>query len=115
VPQARAGKLRVLATTGPQRSPFLPDVPTARESGFPDIVAEDYFAFFVPAKTSAETVERLGAALREALRSPEVRERMAQVGVDLRSTTPAEMQAIVRAQFDSWGPIVKASGFSADE
>jgi tripartite-type tricarboxylate transporter receptor subunit TctC len=115
VPQARAGKLRVLATTGPQRSPFLPDVPTARESGFPDIVAEDFFAFFVPSKTPADVVDRLGAALREALRAPEVKERMGQLGLDLRSTTPAEMQAIVRAQFDSWGPIVKASGFTADE
>ncbi len=115
VPQARAGKLRVLATTGPQRSPFLPEVPTARESGFPDIVAEDYFALFVPAKTPPETVAKIGASIQEALRSPEVRERFAQVGVDLRSTTPAEMQAIVKSQFETWGPIVKASGFTAEE
>ena len=115
VQHAKSGKLRVLATTGTQRSRFLPDVNTAREAGFQDVIAEDYFALFVPAKTPQDTVEKLGAALREALRSSEVRDRMAQVGVDLKSTTPAEMADIVRAQFNAWAPIVKASGFSAEE
>ena len=115
VQHAKTGKLRVLATTGTQRSRFLPDVNTAREAGFQDVIAEDYFALFVPSKTPQDTVEKLGAALREALRSNEVRDRMAQVGVDLKSTTPAEMADIVRTQFNTWAPIVKASGFSAEE
>lgn len=115
VQHAKSGKLRVLATTGTQRSRFLPDVNTAREAGFQDVIAEDYFALFVPSKTPQDVVEKLGAALREALRSNEVRDRMAQVGVDLKSTTPAEMADIVRAQFNTWAPIVKASGFSAEE
>ena len=115
VQHAKSGKLRVLATTGTQRSRFLPDVNTAREAGFQDVIAEDYFALFVPSKTPQDVVEKLGAALREALRSNEVRDRMAQVGVALKSTTPAEMADIVRAQFNTWAPIVKASGFSAEE
>ena len=115
VQHARSGKLRVLATTGAQRSRFLPDTPTTREAGFPDVVAEDYFALFVPSKTPADMVEKLGAALREALKNNEVRDRMAQVGVDLKSTTPAEMADIIKSQFASWAPVVKASGFSAEE
>jgi len=115
VQQSRSGKLRVLATTGTQRSRFLPDTPTTREAGFPDVVAEDYFALFVPSKTPADVVEKLGLALREALKSSEVRDRMAQVGVDLKSTTPAEMADIIKTQYAAWAPIVKASGFSAEE
>jgi tripartite-type tricarboxylate transporter receptor subunit TctC len=115
VPHARSGRLRVLATTGTRRSRFLPDVPTATEAGYPEIVAEDYFALFVPAKTPADVVERLGAAVREALKSPEIQERLGQLGLEVRPSTPAEMNDIVRTQFNTWGPVVKASGFTADE
>ena len=115
VPYARSGKLRVLATTGTKRSRFLPDVPTATEAGFPEIVAEDYFALFVPAKTPADVIDRLGVAVRDALKSTEIQERLAQLGLEVRTTTPSEMNDIVRAQFNTWGPVVKASGFTADE
>ena len=115
VQHARSGKLRVLATTGTQRSRFLPDVPTAREAGYAEVVAEDYFAFFVPARTPQDVIENLGRAIREALQSAEIRERMGQLGLDARSSTPAEMNDIVRAQFNAWAPVVKASGFTADE
>ena len=115
VQHARSGKLRVLATTGPNRSRFLPNVPSTREAGYADVLAEDFFALFVPAKTPADVVERLGVALRDALKSSELQERMTQLGLEVRSTTPAEMNAIVRSQFDAWAPIVKASGFASEE
>ena len=115
VPYARGGKLRVLATTGTRRSKFLPDVPTATEAGYPEMVAEDYFALFVPAKTPADVVERLGVAVRDALKSAELQDRLGQLGLEVRASTPAEMNDIVRAQYNTWGPIVKASGFTADE
>ena len=115
VAQVRSGKLRVLATTGTQRSRFLPDVPTAVEAGYPEVVAEDYFAFFVPSRTPPDIVEALGRAIREALQNPELRERMAQLGLDARASTPAEMNEIVRTQYRTWAPVVKASGFTADD
>ncbi len=115
VNQVRSGKLRVLATTGTQRSRYLPDVPTAVEAGYSDVIAEDYFAFFVPSRTPPETVEALGRAIRDALQAPELRDRMAQLGLEPRASTPAEMNEIVRAQSRTWAPIVKASGFTADE
>ena len=115
VPHARSGRLRVLATTGTRRSRFLPDVPTAIEAGYPEIVAEDYFALFVPAKTPPDVVEKLGVAVRDALKSAEIQERLGQLGLEVRASTPAEMNDIVRAQYNTWGPVVKASGFTADE
>jgi tripartite-type tricarboxylate transporter receptor subunit TctC len=115
VTHSRGGKVRVLATTGTKRSKFMPDVPTATESGFSEIVAEDFFALFVPSKTPPETVERLGTAIREALASQEVADRFAQLGLEVRPTTPKEMGDIVRAQHSAWAPIVKASGFSIDD
>lgn len=115
VTQSRAGKVRVLATTGTRRSRFLPDVPTAQEAGFSEVVAEDFFAFFVPSKTPPEIVERLSGAIREALASQEVIDRLAQLGLEARPTTPKEMGDIVRTQFNTWQPVVKASGFSLDE
>ena len=83
--------------------------------GYAEVVAEDYFAFFVPARTPQDVIENLGRAIREALQSAEIRERMGQLGLDARSSTPAEMNDIVRAQFNAWAPVVKASGFTADE
>ena len=115
VPHVRGGRLRVLATTGTRRSKFLPDVPTAIEAGYPEIVAEDYFALFVPAKTPPDVIEKLGSAVRDALKSPEIQERLAQLGLEVRPSTPSEMNDIVRAQYNTWGPVVKASGFTADE
>jgi tripartite-type tricarboxylate transporter receptor subunit TctC len=115
VPHARAGKLRVVATSGAQRSRFLPDVPTARESGYADIVTEDHFTFVVPRRTPADVAERLGAVISDAARRPELAERLAQFGLEPRATTPAQMNAILRADFDTWAPIVKASGFTAED
>lgn len=115
VPHVRSGKLRVLATTGTRRSKVLPDTPTATEAGFTEIVAEDYFAMFVSARTPADVIDKLGAALRDALKSVAVLERLSQLGLEARATTPAEMNDIVRAQFNAWQPVVKASGFTVLE
>src|SRR5881394_3702031 len=71
LPYARSGKVRILATTGKQRSKFLPEVPTLAESGFPQIVVERWLGFFAPAKTPPETVNRLAAAIAEAVKAPD--------------------------------------------
>ena len=60
-------------------------------------------------------MEKLGGAVRDALKSPEIQDRLAQLGLEVRASTPAEMGDIVRSQYNTWGPIVKASGFTADE
>jgi tripartite-type tricarboxylate transporter receptor subunit TctC len=112
--QARSGTLRILAVTGARRSPFLPDVPTMREQGY-DVVAEAWLGAFVPAATPAATVRALGAAINEAARLPDMAESLARFGNEPLFQTPEEFAATVRADIARWGPVVKASGFVAED
>ena len=109
----RAGKVRVIATSGEARTADLPDVPTFKESGI-DIVGSGWYGVFAPARTPPALVARLNAALTAALREPELRARVAGFGLQPTGTSPEELAAIQRADADKWGPIVKASGFVAD-
>lgn len=112
VPHVRAGTLRALATTGAQRSPLLPDVPTIAEAGFPALEFAEWFGIFVPARTPSGTVDTLSSALRAALQTKEVQAGLANQSVDAGGLTPADFARQVQADFDRWGPIVKASGFT---
>ena len=64
----KAGKIRILATSGSKRSPFVPDIPTFAESGFPDLVVEEWFGFYVPAKTPPNVIANANAAINAALK-----------------------------------------------
>jgi tripartite-type tricarboxylate transporter receptor subunit TctC len=114
LPHARSGALRMLAVTGSQRSSFLPDVPTMREQGY-DVVVESWLGAFVPARTPAETVQALNAAIGEATRSATMVENLAKVGNTPGFQTPADFAATVKADIERWGPVVKASGFVAED
>ncbi len=111
--QHRAGKLRVIATSGAQRARVLPDVPTFREQGF-NIEGAGWYAAYAPAKTSKETVDRLAAAIGEAIKSPDVRERLEALGMEPTGYGPAELARIHRADYDKWGPVIRASGFKPE-
>ncbi|MBL8383505.1 MAG: Bug family tripartite tricarboxylate transporter substrate binding protein [Burkholderiales bacterium] len=115
LPHYQAGKLRILAQTGAQRSSFVPDVPTFAESGYRDIVAREWFGMFVPARTPAPTITALNAALREAIRSKEVGEGYGRFAFDPEGDSPADFGRDLRAMYDQWGPIIKASGFTSDD
>jgi len=110
----KAGKLRILATTGPQRSPYLPEVPTLREAGF-DLEATEWFGLFVPAKTSIETVTKLNAAVRDALKSKQVIDGFAKFAFEPVGDSPSDFAKRVRFAYDRWGPVVKSTGFKAEE
>jgi tripartite-type tricarboxylate transporter receptor subunit TctC len=112
VPHVRAGTLRALATTGAQRSPLLPDVPTVAEAEYPALEFAEWFGIFVPARTPSGTVETLSSVLRTALQTKEVRAGLANQSVDVAGHMPADFARQVKADFDRWGPIVKASGFT---
>jgi tripartite-type tricarboxylate transporter receptor subunit TctC len=112
--QEKAGTIRILAVTGSQRSSFLPDVPTMREAGY-DVVVESWLGMFVPAKTPAETVNALGAAIADAVKSAPMIESLARVGNTAASQRPAEFAATVKADIARWAPVVKASGFVAED
>src|SRR4029079_15706446 len=112
VPHLRAGTLRALATTGAQRSPLLPDVPTIAEAGYPPLEFAEWFGIFVPARTPSGTVETLSSVLRAALQTKEVQAVLANQSVDVGGLTPADFARQIKADSDRWGPIVKASGFT---
>ena len=115
MPYTKSGKLRVLATTGAQRSKFLPDVPTMVESGFPQIVVEPWLGFFAPAKTPADTVARLAAAIGEAVKTPDAAQSFEKFGNQPIAGTPAATSAALKADLARWQPVVKASGFTAED
>ena len=115
LPYIKSGKLRGLAVTSAQRSPFLPDVPTLVESGYKDIVVQEYLGWFLPARTPAEIVNRLNAQVRDALQVPEYVKTLADNGLVPLHQSPEEFARIVNADHARWQPIVKASGFTAED
>ena len=114
LPYLKSGRLRVLATTGETRSKFLPDVPALAET-YPQIVAAPWLAFFAPAKTPADTVSRLSAAIAEGVKAPETTASFEKFGYDVVTTSPAATAATLKADLARWQPIVKASGFTAED
>jgi tripartite-type tricarboxylate transporter receptor subunit TctC len=112
--QHRAGRIRILATTGAARAPATPDVPTFSELGLKDMVASGWFGFFAPPNTPKAVIDTLNRGINKALTSPDVVERLTKLGMDPATSTPDEFAKIVASDYAKWGPIVKASGFTAD-
>jgi tripartite-type tricarboxylate transporter receptor subunit TctC len=108
------GKVRLLATSGAARNKFAPTVATYAEQGFKDIVFEEWFGFFMPAKVPAEALNRAAAAIRTALTAPDVVDALALMGLEARPSTPAELAALLKRDTERWAPLVKAIGFTAD-
>jgi tripartite-type tricarboxylate transporter receptor subunit TctC len=114
IPNHKAGKIRLLATSGRQRSPFTPDVATFAEQGFSDFIVEEWFGFYAPQKTPSLLVNRANAAINAALKDKAVVDALATVGLIARGSTPEEMAKSQKAEFDRWGPLVKRVGFTSD-
>jgi len=110
----RSGKIRILASSGETRSTALPDVPTFKELGLGGGVATGWFGFFAPAKTPGPIIDALNRAINNALKSPDVVAKLSGIGMDPVTKTPDEFALIVVQDYSKWGPIVKASGFTAD-
>jgi tripartite-type tricarboxylate transporter receptor subunit TctC len=115
LPHVRSGTLRALATTGSHRSTLLPDVPTFKELGYPDLEAIEWFGVFVPARTPAEIVEKLNWAVRSALKTNEVASGLSKLSFQTTGSTPDEFARLIKSDFARWGRIVEASGFKAED
>ena len=109
-----AGKCRLIATTGAQRSTFAPTVRTMVEQGLKDMAFSEWFGFYLPGKAPAEVVQRANAAIRAALADRETVDGLEVMGLESRSSTPAELAAMLIADQKRWEPLVKAIGFTAD-
>ena len=114
VPHAKAGRVRAIAVTSAQRSPALPEVPTVNEQGFSGFDDLTWTAFFAPAGTQQDLVNRINSEVTRALAAPEVRDRLATLGLEWKPNTPAEFAAFLREEVPKWAKAVKDSGAKAD-
>ena len=105
---ARAGRVRMLAVTGPKRTPIMPDIPTIAESGVPGYSVTGWYGFVAPARTPKAVISRLNAAVNDAL--PGLRERYASLGADVSGGTAPEFGAFLKEEHEKWGRVVKLSG-----
>ena len=110
----KGGRMKALAVTAKTRHPQLPDVPTAAEAGFPDLVVTSWQAAAAPAKTPREVVAKLNDATVKALRSPDIRERMNQIGFDVVASSPEEFGRFMREEVDRWTRVVQKGGIKPD-
>ena len=110
----RANRIRILATSGTQRSPAVPEVPTFNELGVKNVEASGWFGFFAPARTPPATIELLNRHLNMALRSTDVVDKLRNVGMEPATSTPDEFAKRLAADYAKWGPVVKATGFTAE-
>ncbi len=111
--QHRAGKIRIIAVTGAQRAPQLPDVPTLREQGLA-MDASAWFAIYGPGALPAATAQRLSVAVQSAMKEPALQAKLSALGLEAIASTPEQLAAVQRADLAKWAKPVKASGFQAD-
>jgi tripartite-type tricarboxylate transporter receptor subunit TctC len=114
LPHVKTGRLRVLATSGPKRSRFLPDVPTFTEQGFKALEQVEWYGFFLPGKAAPDVVQRAAAAIRAAMSGPEMAESLAPYGLEVAITSPAELVRAVQDEHAAWAPVVKRVGFTPE-
>jgi tripartite-type tricarboxylate transporter receptor subunit TctC len=115
LPHVRSDRLRSLAVSSPQRWAALPEVPTLAELGLRDIAVVEYLGLYAPAKVPREIVQRLNAAVQDALQTPEMQEVFARHGLLALRETPEAFAARIRDDLARWGPIVKATGFTPED
>ncbi len=115
IPHIQAGALRAIAVTSAKRFSPMPDTPTFTELGYPDFLATVWYGLLMKKGTPPEIVAKIEAAAKAAHADPEVRARLAPLGVDVVAVTQPEFGASIRAGAEHWGALVKATGFKASE
>jgi tripartite-type tricarboxylate transporter receptor subunit TctC len=108
--QIQGGKLKPLAAASDARNPMLPNVPTLAELGYPDTNSGNWYALLAPAKTPAPIIAKLNAAIAKALADPDVKNKLVQSGAIPSPNSPEEMAAMLKAEFERWGRIVREKG-----
>lgn len=115
LPYLQQGKIRILAVSGEKRSPFLPQVATFTEQGFPKIRGVENYGIFAPPGTPDGTVQALYQSVVAASRDAALRAAFAQVGLETLTLAPGEYAAQLQREREAWAPIVRASGFRSEE
>ncbi len=114
IPLVNGGRVRALAVMAPARVAALPNVPTTAEAGMPELVVITWYGLFVPAGTRPDVIERLNGEFAKALNAPDARAKLAQVELEVATSTPAETAKFVRAEMERWARVIKAAGIRVE-
>jgi tripartite-type tricarboxylate transporter receptor subunit TctC len=106
-PSLQSSQARPLATSAPQRSPELADVPTVNEAGVPKFDVASWNALYAPAGTSPDIIKKLNAALREVLADPDLKKRALDLGIDAKGSTPEDIDARMRSDIEKWTKVIE--------
>ena len=113
-PHIKSGKVRALATTGVKRDPLMPDVPTVAEQGYPGFETLNWYAYVVPVKTPKPVIDKLNQVLVKILKDPEVTKELELKGLSPSPSTPAELAAYMKREYDTWAEVVKKAGIKPE-
>ncbi len=114
MPQAKAGRLKALAVTSAERSALLPDLPTLRESGLPDIQAVPWFAYMAPKGTPNDVVQRMSREIAAVLKEPETVKRLQTAYFDPVGSTPEALTKFMTEELRRWKPVIERAGLKPD-
>ena len=114
LPHIKSGKLRPLAVASLTRSPLLPDVPTMTEAGLPGFEAVGLADVFAPAGTPPEIVAKVSADIAAVLKEPEVRDKLAGMGLEVVGSSPTEFSRYVKSESEKWGKVIRDAGVKAE-
>ncbi|AEF90844.1 Bug family tripartite tricarboxylate transporter substrate binding protein [Delftia sp. NA_296.1] len=114
MPHVQSGKLRVLAVTGAQRLPSLPDAPTTAEAGYAGVNATSWFAVFAPAATPKPVIDKLTADLKKVVENPAFKQKAQEQGATADYMNPQQLGAMVKTEWSNWAQVVKSSKIEAE-
>jgi len=114
MPHIQGGKLRVLAVTGKERLPSLPNVPTTAEAGYPQVNATSWFALFAPANTPKPVIDKLVADVRTVVQNPAFQQKAQEQGATADYQAPQQLAARVKTDLADWARVIKAANIQAD-
>lgn len=114
LPQAKAGKLKILAVAGSQRSPVAPDIPTVAESGYPGFDVDLWYGLLAPAGTPTDIIARLNTEVTQILSAPDMRETLAGQGLEAVTSTPEQFSTLMKTDLDRWARVIKAAGIRGE-
>jgi tripartite-type tricarboxylate transporter receptor subunit TctC len=114
MPQAKAGRLKALAVTSAERFDLLPELPTLRESGIPDIQAVPWFAYMAPKDTPPEIVQRMSREIAAVLQDPETRQRLQTAYFSPVGSTPQDLAKFMNEELARWKPVIERAGLKPE-
>jgi tripartite-type tricarboxylate transporter receptor subunit TctC len=110
----RSNRLRAIAITGEKRSPALPDVPTSAESGLPGFVVSAWYGVAAPAKTPRAAVDKINGEVLRALKAPDLRTRLLDLGTEPVGSTPEHYTTFMQNEIAKWAKVIKAAGIKGE-